>query len=185
MQDVAGNVAALQALGRKPPDAAPVAGGVADREEDRLVLCARPRERLVAQGVPVDRVVGVPKEVRACLLGRLTTAGDKVRPCGSSRARARMPRTRRGASAVRACARASQSPGTTTESTSVANLRMCLRFPRASIVFVLDFSLRRSGRDTARAEARRCRCRSSVRRSSGSGSHTGPPGRSRADGRPC
>jgi hypothetical protein len=36
-----------------------------------------------------------------------------------------------------------------------------------------------------RADARTCRCRSSARRSSGSGSHTGPPGRSRAAGHPC
>ena len=49
---------------------APVAGGVADREQDRLVLGARPRERLVAPRVPVDRVVGVLEQVRARLLGQ-------------------------------------------------------------------------------------------------------------------
>jgi hypothetical protein len=54
-----------------------------------------------------------------------------------------------------------------------------------SIVFVLRHCPRRSGRGTARADARTCRCRSSVRRSSGSGLHTGPPGRSRAAGHPC
>ena len=51
-------------------DVAPVAGGVADREQDRPVLVARPRERLVAPRVPVDGVVRVLEEVRACLLGQ-------------------------------------------------------------------------------------------------------------------
>ena len=50
-------------------DVAPVARGVADREQDRLVLCARPVERLLAPGVPVDRVVGVLKQVRTGLSG--------------------------------------------------------------------------------------------------------------------
>ncbi len=36
---------------------APVAGGVADREEDRPVLAARALERLRAPRIPVDRVV--------------------------------------------------------------------------------------------------------------------------------
>ncbi len=42
----------------------PVAGGVADREEDGLRFPAGPRERLVAPRVPVDRVVGVLEKVR-------------------------------------------------------------------------------------------------------------------------
>ena len=49
-------------------DVAPVAGGVPDREQDRPVLGPRPRERLVAPRVPVDRVVRVLEEVRARLL---------------------------------------------------------------------------------------------------------------------
>ena len=48
---------------------APVAGRVPDREEDRPVLLARPRQRLVAPRVPVDRVGGVLEEVRAGLAG--------------------------------------------------------------------------------------------------------------------
>jgi hypothetical protein len=48
---------------------APVAGRVADGEEDRPVLTSRPLERLVAPGVPVDGVVGVLEEVGARLLG--------------------------------------------------------------------------------------------------------------------
>ena len=47
---------------------APVAGRVADREQDRLVLGARARERLLAPRVPVDRVVGVLLEVGAGFL---------------------------------------------------------------------------------------------------------------------
>ena len=47
---------------------APVAGRVADREQDRLVLVARARERLVAPRVPVDRVGGVLEQVRRGLL---------------------------------------------------------------------------------------------------------------------
>ena len=50
-------------------DVAPVAGGVADREEHRLVLGARLREGVLAPGVPVHRVVGVLQEVRAGLGG--------------------------------------------------------------------------------------------------------------------
>ena len=48
---------------------APVAGRVADGEEDRLVLGAGLGERLVAPGVPVDRVVRVLEQVRARLGG--------------------------------------------------------------------------------------------------------------------
>ena len=45
----------------------PVAGRVADREEDRLVLGAGAREGLLAPRVPVDRVVFVEEEVGARL----------------------------------------------------------------------------------------------------------------------
>jgi itaconyl-CoA hydratase len=45
-----------------------VAGAVADREENRLVLRAGLGERLVAPGVPVDGVGGVLEEVRAGFL---------------------------------------------------------------------------------------------------------------------
>src|SRR5205823_10662823 len=48
-------------------DVTPVAGRVADREQDRLVLFTRARERLLAPGVPVDRVVSVLEQVRARL----------------------------------------------------------------------------------------------------------------------
>ena len=47
---------------------APVAGGVADREEDRLPLLTRAGEGLVAPRVPVDRVLRVLQEVRARLV---------------------------------------------------------------------------------------------------------------------
>jgi hypothetical protein len=48
-------------------DVAPVAGGVAHREEDRTAGAACLGEGLVAPGVPVDRIVGVLPEVRAGL----------------------------------------------------------------------------------------------------------------------
>ncbi len=54
---------------------APVAGGVADRDEERHVTRARRREGLLAPGVPVDRVAGVREQVRALL------AGEPVRRC--------------------------------------------------------------------------------------------------------
>ena len=50
-------------------DVAPVARRVADREEDRLVLGARARERVVAPGIPVHRVRGVLQKIRAALVG--------------------------------------------------------------------------------------------------------------------
>ena len=49
---------------------APVAGGVADREEDRLPLLTCAGEGLVAPRVPVDRVLRVLQEVRARLVLR-------------------------------------------------------------------------------------------------------------------
>jgi hypothetical protein len=48
---------------------APVACRVRDRQEDRLVLGARLRERLVAPGIPVHRVAGVLLQVGALLAG--------------------------------------------------------------------------------------------------------------------
>jgi hypothetical protein len=48
---------------------APVAGGVADREQDRPVLRAGAGEGLRAPCVPVDRVVRVLAKVRAGGLG--------------------------------------------------------------------------------------------------------------------
>ena len=59
-------------------DVAPVAGGVADREEDRPVLGLRPGERLRSPRVPVDRVVGVLEEVRAGLAGESVGHGRMV-----------------------------------------------------------------------------------------------------------
>ena len=50
-------------------DVAPVAGRVADGEEDRLVLGPGALEGFLAPGIPVHRVVGVLEEVRARGLG--------------------------------------------------------------------------------------------------------------------
>ncbi len=55
---------------------APVAGRVADREKDRLVLGARPRERLVAPRIPVDRIVRVLEQIRDCARARVDSQND-------------------------------------------------------------------------------------------------------------
>src|SRR6202011_2529523 len=49
-------------------DVAPVAGAVADAQQDRLVFGPRSRQRLLAPWIPVDRVVGMLEEVRTGLL---------------------------------------------------------------------------------------------------------------------
>ena len=49
-------------------DVAPVAGGIADAEQDGLVLGPGPLQRLFAPGVPVDRVIGVLEQVGAGLV---------------------------------------------------------------------------------------------------------------------
>ena len=54
---------------------APVTGRVADREQNRPVLGAGARQRLLAPRVPVDRVVGVLEQVRARLAREPVHAG--------------------------------------------------------------------------------------------------------------
>ncbi len=53
---------------------APVARGIADREQDRFVLCLGGRERFRPPGAPIDRIVGVEQKVGACFLGELIVA---------------------------------------------------------------------------------------------------------------
>src|SRR5207247_1805782 len=50
-------------------DMTPVAGAVADREEDEFLLLLGPGKRLRAPGIPVHGVVGVLPEVWAGFLG--------------------------------------------------------------------------------------------------------------------
>jgi len=57
-------------------DVAPMAGGVADRQEDRLSLRARGRERGLSPRVPVDGIVGVLEQVRARLVGEAVAVGS-------------------------------------------------------------------------------------------------------------
>ena len=52
----------LEALVRH--DMAPVAGGIADREQDRLVLALCPLERFRSPGIPVDRIRRMLLQVR-------------------------------------------------------------------------------------------------------------------------
>jgi uncharacterized membrane protein YbaN (DUF454 family) len=65
-------------------DVAPVAGGVADRQEDRFVFSAGAGESLVSPRVPVDRVVLVLQQVRAGLaresVETLRLAHGRLRP---------------------------------------------------------------------------------------------------------
>ena len=51
-------------------DVAPVAGRVADREQNRQLPITRARERLLAPRIPIHRVVLVLKEVRRRLVGK-------------------------------------------------------------------------------------------------------------------
>ncbi len=89
-------------------DVAPVAGRVADREEDRQVVLACAREGLVAPGEPVHGVSGVLEEVRAGLAGE-PVHPVSVRPTAGRPTRARTPGTRR----PRRARRPSRSPGRT------------------------------------------------------------------------
>src|SRR5690606_10341136 len=57
---------------------APVAGRVADREKDRLVLLARLAQRLFAPGVPIDRVVGMLQQVGARLVRQSVRHGGNL-----------------------------------------------------------------------------------------------------------
>jgi len=80
---------------------APVAGGVAHREEDRLVLAARLLERLLPPRVPVDGVAGVEQQVGARLPGqavaRFTVTGGHQPSVARRRAQggAATPRTQK------------------------------------------------------------------------------------------
>ena len=56
-------------------DVAPVAGGIADGEEDRFLKLARGADCLIAPGKPVDGVVGVLEEVGALLVDKPVCMG--------------------------------------------------------------------------------------------------------------
>jgi hypothetical protein len=60
---------------------APVAGRVADRDEDRLVLAACLFERLLVPGLPGHRVPGMLEEVRRGLVGESVGHSDRFLPC--------------------------------------------------------------------------------------------------------
>lgn len=48
---------------------APVAGGIANREENRLILLPRLGEGLLRPGKPVHRIMSVLEQVRRLFLG--------------------------------------------------------------------------------------------------------------------
>ncbi len=82
--DVARDLLVLEAL--LLHHVAPVAGGVADREEDRPLQCPRALERLFAPREPVHRVVRVLQQVRARFEDQ--PVGELRRPVGMLVARA-------------------------------------------------------------------------------------------------
>jgi hypothetical protein len=59
-------------------DMAPVAGRIADRQQDRPALTARERQRCLAPGVPVDRIGGVLAQVGAGFRGEAVAVGVLV-----------------------------------------------------------------------------------------------------------
>ncbi len=63
-------------------DMAPVAGRVADGQEDGLVLLGGPGERLGAPGIPVDRIGGVLAQIGGRLGGQAVGRGHVVRVSG-------------------------------------------------------------------------------------------------------
>ena len=73
-------------------DVAPVAGGVADREEDRPIEQLRAGERVAAPREPVDRVVGVLEQVGARLAGEAVRHGPSVAHAVRSRSGVRAHR---------------------------------------------------------------------------------------------
>jgi len=46
----------------------PMAGGITNREKDRLVFAARLGKRFFAPGIPIDRIMRVLKQVRGLLM---------------------------------------------------------------------------------------------------------------------
>ena len=76
-----GDVGVLEALALH--HVAPVAGRVADTQEDRHVAAAGLGERVVAPREPVHRVVGVLEQVRAALVGQPILAHGATRPAPS------------------------------------------------------------------------------------------------------
>ena len=85
---------------------APVARAVADREQDRPALLARPLERLGAPRIPVDGVVGVLQEVRARLRRRAGSREHRTR-----RRAVRVRRRAHGRATSRARSRAAAPAG--------------------------------------------------------------------------
>ena len=90
-------------------DVAPVARGVADGEEDRLVLVAGQAQGLVPPGEPLHRVVGVLAKIRAGLVGQVVHGRDAR--ALSSIGPTRVPRARLGRWSLNSGERRRSSPG--------------------------------------------------------------------------
>ena len=109
---------------------APVAGGVADREEDRLPLLTCAGEGLVAPRVPVDRVLRVLQEVRARLVLQ-AVHGSKL----DKRHHARISSCERGAGTAKATSAAvttASSPSSAASSTTGPPPSRSARAPSAA-----------------------------------------------------
>ena len=72
-----GDFVILKALARH--HMAPVAGGIAHRQEDRLVLLFRLGERRIAPGVPFDRIVGVLAQIGRGFVQQPVRPGARAR----------------------------------------------------------------------------------------------------------
>src|SRR5581483_958112 len=104
-------------------DVAPVARGVADRQQDRAVLGPRAGERLLAPRVPVHGVVPVLEQVRAGLAGE--AVGAAARP---GLGRHHPPaRGRKGSAATSATSGATGAPPGASTSTRVPGVQCSRR----------------------------------------------------------
>ena len=61
---------------------APVAGGIADRKKNRLVLARRRFKRFIAPRIPIHRVVGVLQKI-GTLFVRETVRHDENHDCSA------------------------------------------------------------------------------------------------------
>src|ERR1700690_772392 len=101
----AGNLFALERLTFH--DMAPMAGGVADAQKNRLVFRPRPGKGLVAPGKPVDRIAGVLEQIGRFLAGQTVGALDDHSPKDRVRGRRRKMKSEANfaSSARRGCTR--------------------------------------------------------------------------------
>ena len=150
---------------------APVAGGVADRDEQRLALRAGATERLLPPRLPVDRVVGVLEEVRARLLRKPVHRGSVgvMSPAARRHRHVRLHR-HRGLDAPAAGTRATRTTGGSRATTGGSCARRSGRTAERR-------STRRATRSSSRSRVRATRSRPRSTRSAPSTTTSGPAAR--------